>query len=172
MDVQKPFNVLFLCTHNSGSSLIAEAVLNHPMINQGRFQAFSAGSHPSGKVSPYTYELLIKNHLPVEHLRSKDWMEFAKPDAPPLDFVFTLCDKVATETSPEWYGQPMTVHWGVPDPVEVVGVDDTKRKAFFLAWSYLYNRISLFAQLPISKLDRLTLQRRLDDIGDRIPENA
>jgi arsenate reductase len=171
MDSHKPFNVLFLCTGNSARSIIAEAILNHATISQGRFKAYSAGSHPGGSVNPFAIELLQHNHLPTEGLRSKNWAEFSQPDAPELDFVFTVCDNAANEVCPVWPGQPMTAHWGVPDPAAVEGDDERKRKAFFHAWSQLYNRISLFTSLPIDKLDRLTLQQRLKEIGQtRAPD--
>lgn len=169
MDANKKYNVLFLCTGNSARSIIAEAILNHCAIGQGRFNAYSAGSHPAGSVNPFAIELLKKNHLPTDNLRSKDWAEFAAPGAPELDFVFTVCDKAAAEVCPVWPGQPMSAHWGVPDPAAVEGDDETKRKAFFHAWNYLYNRISLFSQLPISKLDHLALEKRLKEIGQTNP---
>jgi protein-tyrosine-phosphatase len=160
---QRPFNVLFLCTGNSARSILAEATLN--AMGKGRFRAFSAGSHPAGQVNPYAIELLRKNRLPTEDLRSKSWDEFAQPDAPALDFVFTVCDNAAGELCPVWPGQPMTAHWGVPDPAAVEGSDEAKRKAFFTAWSQLQHRISIFVSLPLDKLDRLSLKQRLDDIG-------
>jgi protein-tyrosine-phosphatase len=160
---QRPFNVLFLCTGNSARSILAEAVLN--AIGRGRFKAYSAGSHPTGKVNPYAIELLQKNRLPVEDLRSKSWDEFARPDAPALDFVFTVCDNAAGEVCPLWPGQPMTAHWGVPDPAAVEGSDEAKRRAFFAAWSQLQHRISIFVSLPLDRLDRLSLKQRLDEIG-------
>jgi arsenate reductase len=166
--MSQPLNVLFLCTGNSARSIIAEAVLN--AIGRGRFKAYSAGSHPTGEVNPYALELLQKNHLPTEGLRSKSWDEFAAPGAPELHFVFTVCDKAAGETCPVWPGQPMTAHWGVPDPAEVDGDDETKRRAFFQSWNYLYNRISLFANLPLNKLDALNLKKQLDEIGRTKPE--
>jgi protein-tyrosine-phosphatase len=134
-------------------------------VGKGRFCAYSAGSHPSGQVNPFAIELLEKNHLPTEGLRSKSWDEFAQPGAPELDFVFTVCDNAAGEVCPAWPGQPMTAHWGVPDPAAVEGSDDNKRRAFFLAFNQLQNRISLFANLPIDKLDRIKLQKALQDIG-------
>jgi len=167
MNTEHPMNVLFLCTGNSARSIIAESILN--AMGRGRFKAYSAGSHPAGQVNPLALELLEKNRLPTEGLRSKDWNEFATPDAPVLDFVFTVCDKAAGESCPVWPGQPMTAHWGVPDPAEAAGSDEARRKAFFLAWSYLYNRISLFANLPLEKLDKLTLQKRLSEIGQTTP---
>jgi protein-tyrosine-phosphatase len=157
--------VLFLCTGNSARSILAESMLNSMAVGKGRFRAYSAGSHPSGQVNPFAIELLEKNHLPTEGLRSKSWDEFAQPGAPELDFVFTVCDNAAGEVCPAWPGQPMTAHWGVPDPAAVEGSDDNKRRAFFLAFNQLQNRISLFANLPIDKLDRIKLQKALQDIG-------
>lgn len=158
-------NVLFLCTGNSARSILAEGMLNNLAFNKGRFRAFSAGSHPAGSVNPFAIELLEKNHLPTEGLRSKSWGEFAQPGAPELDFVFTVCDKAAGEVCPAWPGQPMTAHWGVPDPAAVEGSDEARRRAFFQAYNQLLNRISLFANLPFDKLDRLSLKQRLDAIG-------
>lgn len=161
-------NVLFLCTGNSARSILAESVLNSLALSKGRFRAFSAGSHPSGEVNPLAIELLENNHLPTEGLRSKSWDEFAQPDAPKLDFVFTVCDNALNEVCPVWPGQPMTAHWGVPDPAAVEGSDDVKRKAFFVAFNQLSNRIGLFANLPIDKLDRIKLQKALRDIGKEV----
>jgi len=161
----KILNVLFLCTGNSARSILAEAMLNSMAVGKGRFRAYSAGSHPSGQVNPFAIELLEKNHLTTTGLRSKSWDEFAQPGAPRLDFVFTVCDNAAGEVCPAWPGQPMTAHWGVPDPAAVEGDDATKRKALFVAFNQLHNRISLFANLPIDKLDRLSLQTNLDAIG-------
>lgn len=161
----QPLNVLFLCTGNSARSILAEALLNHLPVNRGRFRAFSAGSHPAGQVNPFALELLEKNHLDTASLRSKSWDEFAQPGAPSLDFVFTVCDNAAGEVCPAWPGQPMTAHWGVPDPAAVTGSDEDKRKAFFQAFNQLHNRISLFANLPLGKLDRLSLKKHLDAIG-------
>jgi arsenate reductase len=169
MTPDHPLNVLFLCTGNSARSIIAESILN--AIGKGRFKAYSAGSHPAGQVNPIALELLQKNRLPVDGLRSKDWDEFAAPGAPAMDFVFTVCDKAAGEVCPVWPGQPMTAHWGVPDPAEAQGDDEARRKAFFQTWNYLYNRISLFANLPLDKLDKLTLQARLQEIGKTTPVN-
>jgi arsenate reductase len=166
---EKILNVLFLCTGNSARSILAEVMLNSMAVGKGRFRAYSAGSHPSGQVNPFAIELLEKNHLPTEGLRSKSWDEFAltgnDAGAPQLDFVFTVCDNAAGEVCPVWPGQPMTAHWGVPDPAAVEGSDEAKRKAFFVAFNQLQNRISLFANLPIDKLDRLSLQKRLEAIG-------
>jgi protein-tyrosine-phosphatase len=159
----KTYNVLFLCTGNTSRSIIAEALLN--AMGGGRFRAFSAGSHPKGTVNPFALELLERNRLPVAALRSKSWDEFAAPGAPALDFVFTVCDQAAGEVCPIWPGQPMTAHWGVEDPAAVDGDDALKRRAFLKAYSELQRRLSIFVSLPIDKLDRLTLQKRLDAIG-------
>ena len=157
--------VLFLCTGNSARSIMAEAMLN--AMAGSRFKAFSAGSHPTGRVNPFAIELLMKNRLPSEGMRSKSWDEFAAPGAPPLDFVFTVCDSAAGEVCPIWPGQPITAHWGVEDPAAVEGSDEEKRRAFFKAFSLLQNRIQLFLNLPLVKLDRLALKQRLDEIGKR-----
>jgi protein-tyrosine-phosphatase len=159
----KPFNVLFLCTGNSARSILAEVLLN--AMGGGRFKAYSAGSHPKGRVHTMALELLEKNRLPTAGLRSKDWNEFAQPGAPRMDFVFTVCDDAAGEVCPVWPGQPMTAHWGIPDPAAVEGPDERKRKAFFTAYQQLSNRLSIFVNLPLARLDRLALQKRLDDIG-------
>jgi arsenate reductase len=156
-------NVLFLCTGNSARSIMAEAILN--AVGQGRFKAYSAGSHPGGTVNPLALDLIRHNRLPSEGLRSKDWAEFARPGAPHLHFVFTVCDNAAGEVCPIWPGQPMTAHWGVEDPAAVEGSDEEKRKAFFHAFNFLQWRISLFANLPIDKLDRIALKEKLDRIG-------
>jgi protein-tyrosine-phosphatase len=161
--MSKPLNVLFLCTGNSARSILAEATLN--AVGKGRFQAFSAGSHPAGQVNPFALELLNKSRLPIEGLRSKSWDEFAAPGAPQLDFVFTVCDNAAGEVCPVWPGQPLTAHWGVPDPAAVAGSDEEKRKAFFSAYTQLQNRILLFVNLPLANLDRVALKQKLDDIG-------
>ena len=155
-------NVLFLCTGNSARSILAEAYLN--AAGGGRFTAYSAGSHPAGKVNPFALELLQKSRLPID-LRSKNWDEFARPGAPQLDFVFTVCDNAAGEVCPVWPGQPITAHWGVADPAAVTGSDADKRKAFLRAFTELSARINLLLALPIDRLDRLTLKRRLDQIG-------
>lgn len=157
------FNVLFLCTGNSARSVMGEAIMNR--LGQGHFRAFSAGSHPKGEVHPYTLDLLRRFNHPVEGLRSKSWDEFAAPGAPPLDFVFTVCDSAAAEACPVWPGQPMTAHWGVPDPAAAEGKEAEKRAAFADAYGRLHNRISIFVSLPLASLDRLALQRRLDAIG-------
>ena len=160
---QTPYNVLFLCTGNSARSIIAETLLNR--AGQGNFRAFSAGSQPKGKVHPYTLDLLRKLHFDVSGARSKSWLEFAQPDSPKLDFVFTVCDNAAGETCPVWPGQPMTAHWGVPDPAAATGNEAEIRFAFADAFRMLNNRISIFMALPIRSLDRLALQRQLDAIG-------
>jgi len=157
------FNVLFLCTGNSARSILAEAYLN--TAGKGRFAAYSAGSHPAGKVNPFALELLKKNRLPIDGLRSKSWDEFAKPDAPKLDFVFTVCDNAAGEVCPIWPGQPISAHWGVEDPAAVQGSDDEKRRAFLKAFTELSRRINLFLALPVERLDRQALKKKLDDIG-------
>ena len=156
-------NVLFLCTGNSARSILAEAYLNS--AGSGRFKAYSAGSHPAGQVNPFALELLQKNRLPVTDLRSKNWDEFARPGAPKLDFVFTVCDNAAGEVCPVWPGQPITAHWGVRDPAAVAGSAEEKRKAFLRAFTELSARINLLLALPLEKLDRLTMKRRLDEIG-------
>ncbi len=159
----KTYNVLFLCTGNSARSILAEALLN--AMGQGRFRAYSAGSHPKGAVHPLALDLLAKNRLPVDGLRSKNWDEFAQPGAPQLDFVFTVCDNAAGEVCPVWPGRPMTAHWGIPDPAAAGGSDDEKRKAFFVAYNQLSSRLSLFVNLPLDRLDRLSLRTKLDQIG-------
>ena len=160
---RQPYHVLFLCTGNSARSILAEAILRE--VGGGRFVAHSAGSAPAGRVNPFAIEYLRANRLPVDGLRSKSWDEFAIAGAPKLDFVFTVCDNAAGEVCPVWPGQPMTAHWGVPDPAAVEGSDDVRRRAFAEASHILLNRIRLFASLPLAKLDRLTLQKRLDGIG-------
>ena len=165
-----PLNVLFLCTGNSARSILAESLVN--AMAQGRFKAYSAGSHPNGEVNPFALELLRKNRVATEGLRSKSWDEFAGANAPELHFVFTVCDRARGEVCPLWPGQPMTAHWGVDDPAAVEGSDDQKRHAFFRAFNQLQNRIQLFLSLPMEKLDRLALQRRLDEIGVAQPPAA
>lgn len=159
----RAYNVLFLCTGNSARSIIAEAILN--CEGRGHFRAFSAGSHPKGKVHPYTLDLLRRMHFDVGQFRSKNWSEFAKPDAPKLDFVFTVCDDAANEPCPYWPGQPMTAHWGLPDPAAATGTEAEIRLAFADTFRMLSNRISIFANLPLRKLDKLSLQEKLDAIG-------
>jgi len=159
------FNVLFLCTGNSARSIMAESILNS--VGVGRFNAYSAGSHPTGNVNPLALELLRSTRMPTEGLASKSWEQFAKAGAPQLDFVITVCDNAAGEVCPVWPGQPMTAHWGIPDPAAVAGSDAQRRKAFSDASHVLLNRIHIFASLPLAKLDRLSLQKKLDDIGSR-----
>jgi arsenate reductase len=161
--VNRTLNVLFLCTGNTARSIMAEVMLNS--MGQGRFKAYSAGSHPKGAVNRLAVELLQKNRLPIEGLRSKSWEEFSQSGAPVMDFVITVCDQAAGEVCPIWPGQPMNAHWGIEDPVAAEGSEEEKRKAFFTAYNRLRNRLSIFTSLPMSKLDRLSLQRRLDDIG-------
>jgi arsenate reductase len=156
-------NVLFLCTGNSARSIIAEALLNKR--GSGRFVGFSAGSFPKGDVHPLALELLADVEAPVAGLRSKSWDEFAAPGAPQMDFVFTVCDDAAGEVCPVWPGQPMTAHWGIPDPAGVTGTDRERRAAFRTAFSELERRIKIFTSLPVRSLDRIQLQERLDAIG-------
>jgi len=160
-----PLNVLFLCTGNSARSILAEALINHRAIGGGKFQGYSAGSQPKGAVHPLALETLRQHHLPSEGFRSKSWEEFARPDAPRMDFVFTVCDQAAAETCPVWPGQPMTAHWGIPDPAAVHGTDQEQRRAFRDAFVSLRRRIELFACLPLDKLRGLALQERLAEIG-------
>ena len=163
MTAARVLNVLFLCTGNSARSILAEAYLNS--AGRGRFKAYSAGSKPGGRVNPFALELLAKNRIDTAGLRSKSWDEFARPSAPQMDFVFTVCDNAAAEPCPYWPGQPMTAHWGVPDPAAVEGSDDEKRRAFRQALTVLSTRIHLLVNLPIDKLDRLALKRKLDEVG-------
>ncbi|HEX3662791.1 MAG TPA: arsenate reductase ArsC [Acidobacteriaceae bacterium] len=159
------YNVLFLCTGNSARSIMAEAILRH----KGRptFAAFSAGSHPTGYVNPHAIRQLQEAHLDAEGLYSKSWDEFSKADAPPLNFVFTVCDKAAAEVCPYWPGQPMTAHWGIPDPVAVQGAPDEIDRAFKQAFATLDRRIGLFLCLPIATLDQFALRKELDEIGHK-----
>jgi len=161
--MDRPYNVLFLCTGNSARSILAEAILNR--AGGGNFRAYSAGSQPKGAVHPYTLDLLRKLNFDVGGFRSKNWREFAGADKPPLDFVFTVCDNAAGEACPYWPGQPMTAHWGVPDPAAATGNEAEVRLAFADAFRMLSNRISIFVSLPLRSLDKLTLQRQLDSIG-------
>lgn len=162
----KEFNVLFLCTGNSARSILAEAIMNRAGL--GRFKAYSAGSMPTGKVNPFALDLLTRMHHPIDTARSKSWEEFsrtANPDAPDLDFVFTVCDNAAQEVCPIWPGQPMSAHWGLPDPAAVEGSDTDKALAFADAYRMLTNRINLFINLPFQSLSRLSLQEKLEGIG-------
>jgi len=157
------FNVLFLCTGNSARSIIAEAILNR--VGAGKFRAYSAGSEPKGRVKPHTIRLLRSLDYDTSALRSKSWSEFAQPGAPALDFVFTVCDNAAGEACPVWPGQPMTAHWGVPDPAEATGSEAEIAMAFKDAYRMLHQRIAIFVSLPIRSLDQLSLQQRLKEIG-------
>lgn len=159
------YNVLFLCTGNSARSILAEAILNR--VGAGRFRAFSAGSHPRGEIHPYAADLLRNQNFPLDGLRSKSWDEFAVVDAPEMQFVFTVCGDAAGEVCPVWPGRPVSAHWGVPDPAAAVGSEAERRLAFADAYRMLGNRISIFVNLPLHSLDRLSLQERLDAIGAR-----
>ncbi len=164
------FNVLFLCTGNSARSILAEAILNRE--GRGKFIGYSAGSQPKGAVHPFAIDLLNKLNHPTDALRSKSWDEFAVAGAPEMDFVFTVCDNAASEVCPVWPGQPMTAHWGVPDPAAAEGSEPERRLAFADAYRALGNRLSIFTSLPLASLDRLSLQRRLEEIGRKFPESA
>ena len=161
--MKNTYNVLFLCTGNSARSIMAEAILNKR--GAPRFKAFSAGSHPSGKVRPEALRELEAAHLPTDNARSKNWDEFAQAGAPAMDFVFTVCDNAAREVCPVWPGQPMTAHWGIPDPAAVAGTPDEVQRAFREAFVSLDRRIGLFLSLPMASLDRLAIQREIDRIG-------
>ena len=163
MTVDRRYNVLFLCTGNSARSIMAESLLRE--IGKGRFNSYSAGSMPKGQVHPMSLEILKSQHMPTEGLWSKPWDEFAKPDAPQMDFVITVCDNAAGEVCPVWPGQPVTAHWGIPDPAAVQGDADAQRRAFSDAGHMLSTRVRLLASLPLTTLDRLALKTRLDDIG-------
>ncbi|CEJ87973.1 putative arsenate reductase; arsC-like protein [Hyphomicrobium sp. GJ21] len=163
MKRDRPYNVLFLCTGNSARSIIGEAIINR--VGAGKFKGYSAGSMPKGQVHPMTIALLSKLNYDTSTMRSKSWEEFTALGAPELDFVFTVCDNAANEVCPYWPGQPMTAHWGVPDPVEVQGTDVEKTLAFADTYRMLNNRISIFTSLPLSSLDELSLQQQLDGIG-------
>ena len=165
MSDDQVFNVLFLCTGNSARSILAEAILNQE--GQGRFRAFSAGSHPKGTVHPFATELLTSLKHDTASARSKSWDEFTGPEAPEMHFVFTVCDDAAEESCPVWPGHPMTAHWGVPDPARAEGTEAERHLAFADAYRMLKNRIAVFTSLPLATLDRLALQSRLDEIGRR-----
>lgn len=158
------YNILFLCTGNSARSILAESIVNK--TGKGKFRGFSAGSHPKGQVHPIALELLRHLDFPTEGLRSKSWEEFAAPNGPPLDFVFTVCDNAAGEACPYWAGQPMTAHWGIPDPAAVEGTEVEKKFAFRQAFKAMETRIQLFLSLPLQSIDRMRLQDSLDDIGN------
>lgn len=161
--MERPYNVLFLCTGNSARSIMAESILRE--IGAGRFNAYSAGSTPKGAVHPLALELLASRRMPIEGLSSKGWDVFAAPGAPALDFVITVCDNAAGEVCPIWPGVPMTAHWSIPDPAAVEGSEEVRRRAFSDTCHMLLTRIRLFASLPLSKLDRLAINRSMDDIG-------
>ena len=167
---QKTYNVLFLCTGNSARSIIAECVLKR--LGRGRFRAFSAGSFPKGEVHPYAVELLRRQAFDTDALRSKSWNEFAAPGAPQLDFVFTVCDNARGEVCPIWPGQPMTAHWGMPDPAAAEGNEAERRLAFVETLRMLNNRVGAFVNLPLKALDKLSLQKRIDEIGRDLPASA
>lgn len=164
------YNVLFICTGNSARSILAEAILNH--LGAGRFKGFSAGSHPTGTVNPNAVALLKSLNHPTAELRSKDWLEFAEADAPDLDFVFTVCDQAGGEMCPIWPGQPVSAHWGLPDPASVTGTQAEIAAAFAETYRMLNNRIGIFVNLPLASLDKLTLKARLDEIGAAEMESA
>lgn len=163
--MKEQYNVLFLCTGNSARSILAEAILNHKGLP--RYRGYSAGSHPAGSVNAGAIRQLEACHLPTAGLRSKSWDEFARPGAPAMDFVFTVCDNAANEVCPVWPGQPMTAHWGIPDPAAVKGTDEEVRRAFREAFVTLERRIDLFVNLPLASLDRLAIKRRVDKIGQQ-----
>jgi arsenate reductase len=163
MDDCKTYNVLFLCAGNSARSILAEVLIEH--WGKGRFHGFSGGSFPRGSVHPFAVDLLERLRLPTRDLRSKSWEEFVQPDAPVMDFVFTVCDEAAGEVCPVWPGNPVTAHWGVPDPAAVKGTDKQRRQAFPDAHRQLESRIKLFVTLPLDKLDQMSIQRRAEEIG-------
>ena len=163
---EKIYNVLFLCTGNSARSILAEVQLNK--LGKGRFKAFSAGSYPNGVVNPFAIEFLANNGFSTEGLRSKSWDEFALPGAPVMDYVMTVCDQAAGEQCPFWPGQPISAHWGIPDPAAVQGTDEDKRHAFMQAATVMRKRIELFTALPATSLDRMSLKSKLDDIGTTV----
>ncbi len=161
---ERTYNVLVLCTGNSARSIMAEALIN--ILGKGRFHAYSAGSHPTGGVNPFAVEQVAALGYPVDTLRSKSWDEFAKPDAPKMDFIITVCDKAAGEVCPVWPGRPISAHWGFEDPAAVQGSDEDKRRAFARLFRHIMNRVRIFLTLPLGKLDRLAIKRGLDDIGE------
>ena len=161
----KVYNVLFICTHNSARSILAEGLLNS--LGRGRFVAYSAGSQPGGFVNPWALKTLERLRIPTDGYRSKDWAEFSQPHAPQMDFVFTVCDNAAGEVCPVWPGQPMTAHWGIPDPAAFEGTDEERSRVFWDAAVILKRRIELMLALPMQSLDRLAIQREINDIGRR-----
>jgi arsenate reductase len=161
--MQRPYNILVLCTGNSARSILAEALIN--TLGAGRFKAYSAGSHPSGRVNPFAIELVRALGYPTENLRSKSWNEFAEAGAPQMDFVITVCDNAAGEACPLWPGKPVTAHWGFPDPAAVVGTDEQKRAAFAQTLRQIRNRVQLFLSLPLETLDRMATENRMRDLG-------
>ena len=166
----KTFNVLVLCTGNSARSVMAEALIN--TMGGGRFEAYSAGSHPGGTVNPFAVEQIAATGYPLDRLRSKSWDEFATPDAPAMDFVITVCDNAAGEVCPIWPGHPLTAHWGFEDPAAVAGSDDEKRRVFAKVYRQILNRVHLFVNLPLAVLDRQAIKRELDEIGKAKTEDA
>ncbi len=161
--MERPYNILVLCTGNSARSIIGEALFN--TLGAGRFKAFSAGSHPTGKVNPFAIEQVQALGYPLEGLRSKSWDEFAQPDSPQMDFIVTVCDKAAGEMCPLWPGQPVAAHWGFPDPAAVEGSDEEKRAAFAQTLRQIRNRVQLFLSLPLETLDRMAIENRMKAIG-------
>ncbi|CAG7856353.1 arsenate reductase [biofilm metagenome] len=159
----KTYNILVLCTGNSARSIMAEALFNS--LGKGRFKAYSAGSHPTGKVNPFAIEMLTKLDYPIDNVRSKSWDEYAKDNAPKMDFIITVCDNAAGEVCPVWPGSPITVHWGFEDPAAVQGSDAIKRKTFERIFHFIKNRVSLFCQLPLAELDKLAVKREMDKLG-------
>jgi arsenate reductase len=162
--MRKPYNILVLCTGNSARSIMAEALLN--TMGAGRFKAYSAGSHPTGRVNPYATEQVRSLGCPVESLRSKSWDEFARPDAPVMDFIVTVCDNAAGEVCPVWPGKPVTAHWGFPDPAAVTGTEEEKRAAFARTMHQIRNRVQLFMSLPLETLDRMAVESRMRALGN------
>jgi arsenate reductase len=162
--MRKPYNILVLCTGNSARSILAEALLN--TMGAGRFTAYSAGSHPTGRVNPYATEQVRSLGCPVESLRSKSWDEFARPDAPVMDFIVTVCDNAAGEVCPVWPGKPVTAHWGFPDPAAVTGTEEEKRAAFARTMHQIRNRVQLFMSLPLETLDRMAVESRMRALGN------
>ena len=170
MTESRTYYALFICTGNTARSILAEGLLNN--LGRGRFKAYSAGSQPKGVVNPFALQTLASWRIPPDGFRSKSWDEFAQPGAPELDFVFTVCDNAAGEVCPFWPGQPMTAHWGVPDPAAVEGSEIERRAAFRQAFAALESRIRIFMSLPLASLDRMALQQRLDAIGRKPPSTA